>query len=141
MNPQNLPARLKDGARIGLCSLAVAQMSFGAALASVADSASGATRTPIQHVIVIIGENRSFDHVFATYLPKKGETINNLLSEGIVKLNGAGKAVPGPNWEKAHQLAATDKGSADPFLLSPPQEEFPSDQLSAPLVGGPKVSW
>jgi phospholipase C len=53
-----------------------------------------------------------------------------------VKLDSAGKAVPGPNWEKAHQLAATDKGGADPFLLSPPKEEFPSDQLPAPLVGG-----
>ena len=27
------------------------------------------TASPIKHVIVIIGENRSFDHVFATYKP------------------------------------------------------------------------
>jgi len=33
------------------------------------------TNTPIQHVIVIIGENRTFDHVFATYRPKAGETV------------------------------------------------------------------
>ena len=26
-------------------------------------------RTPIEHVILIIGENRTFDHVFATYTP------------------------------------------------------------------------
>jgi phospholipase C len=33
-------------------------------------------RTPIKHVIVIIGENRSFDHVFATYVPNRpGETV------------------------------------------------------------------
>jgi phospholipase C len=25
------------------------------------------TETPIKHVIVILGENRTFDHVFATY--------------------------------------------------------------------------
>ena len=25
------------------------------------------TRTPIKHVIVIIGENRTFDHLFATW--------------------------------------------------------------------------
>ena len=39
------------------------------------------TSTPIKHVIVIIGENRSFDHVFATYEPvNKNEKILNLLS-------------------------------------------------------------
>ncbi len=48
---------------------------------------SPATTTPIQHVIVIVGENRSFDHVFATYIPKNGQTINNLLSEGIITLD------------------------------------------------------
>jgi phospholipase C len=141
MNSQNFPARMLGAARIGLCSLALVQLSLGAALASAADGRNGSTRTPIKHVIVIIGENRSFDHVFATYVPKKGETVNNLLSEGIVALNGNKKAVPGPNWEKAHQFAATDKGSAEEFLLNPPKEEFPSDELPAPLVGGPKVSY
>src|SRR5215468_10514897 len=46
------------------------------------------TVTPIKHVIVIVGENRSFDHLFATYVPKPGETVNNLLSEEIVKADG-----------------------------------------------------
>ena len=27
------------------------------------------TATPIKHVIIIVGENRSFDHLFATYIP------------------------------------------------------------------------
>ena len=49
------------------------------------NSRGGATATPIKHVIIIIGENRSFDHVFATYEPKSGQTVWNLLSEGIVK--------------------------------------------------------
>ena len=39
--------------------------------------------SPIQHVIVIVGENRSFDHLFATYVPQSGEAVNNLLSEQI----------------------------------------------------------
>jgi phospholipase C len=30
------------------------------------DDRSSVTRTPIKHVILIIGENRTFDHVFAT---------------------------------------------------------------------------
>jgi phospholipase C len=40
------------------------------------------TATPIKHVIVLIGENRTFDHLFATYVPRKGERVSNLLSKG-----------------------------------------------------------
>ncbi len=47
------------------------------------------TSTPIKHVIVIYGENRSFDHLYATYQPKNGETVNNLLSQGIVNTDGS----------------------------------------------------
>src|SRR5580698_10122933 len=46
--------------------------------------------TPIQHVIVIIGENRSFDHVYGNYVPKSGQTVSNLLSKGIVSSSGYG---------------------------------------------------
>ena len=62
------------------------------------------TTTPIKHVIVIYGENRSFDHLYATYQPKTGETVNNLLSEGIVNADGT----PGPNSRQATQYQATD---------------------------------
>jgi phospholipase C len=106
----------------------------------VNDAESNETRTPIKHVIVIIGENRSFDHVFATYVPKEGQHVLNLLSEGIVKLDASKRAIPGPNWEKAHQLAAADMGGSDAFLLSPPKQLFPNDQLPAPLSGGPSGS-
>ncbi|HTA65368.1 MAG TPA: alkaline phosphatase family protein [Xanthomonadaceae bacterium] len=61
-------------------------------------------QTPIQHVILIIGENRTFDHVFATYTPPAGQTVNNLLSEGIV--TAAGKA--GANVALAKQWQASD---------------------------------
>src|ERR1700685_2029557 len=53
-----------------------------------AQTAAPATTTPIKHVIVIIGENRTFDHVYATYKPKEGETISNLRSKGIGNLAG-----------------------------------------------------
>jgi phospholipase C len=33
-------------------------------------------------VVVIVGENRSFDHLFATYVPRRGETVWNVLSKG-----------------------------------------------------------
>src|ERR1700749_1291753 len=52
------------------------------------------TTTPIKHVIVIVGENRSFDNVYATYQPKKGQEVWNLLSQGIVNADGT----PGPNF-------------------------------------------
>jgi phospholipase C len=97
------------------------------------------TQSPIKHVIVIIGENRSFDHVFATYVPKQpGERVDNLLSKGIVALDASKDAIPGPNFNKASQLAAQDTGTSDAFLLSPPKQQFPNNQLPAPLVGGPK---
>src|SRR5215471_3604719 len=63
-----------------------------------------ATTTPIKHVIIIVGENRSFDHLFATYVPKhKNEQVLNLLSEGIVNADGS----PGPNFAKAQQYKIT----------------------------------
>ena len=31
------------------------------------------TASPIKHVIIIVGENRSFDHLFATYVPKSDD--------------------------------------------------------------------
>src|SRR6201995_2201318 len=71
------------------------------------------TVSPIKHVIVIIGENRTFDHVFATYTPQAGQTVNNLLSEGIVHADGSA----GPNYAKAAQNQASDTTT---YQLSPP---------------------
>jgi phospholipase C len=61
------------------------------------------TDSPIKHVIVIMGENRTFDHVFATYEPREGEHVDNLLSKGIIKEDGS----PGPNYAKAKQFSTT----------------------------------
>ena len=67
---------------------------------------SDITVTPIKHVILLIGENRTFDHVYATYTPPKGQSVNNLLSEGIVKADGT----PGPHASLARQWQATQTG-------------------------------
>jgi phospholipase C len=141
LRSNQLAARMARAARLGLCSLALAQLSLGATLASAAASNDPHTSTPIKHVIVIIGENRSFDHVFATYVPQGGDTVDNLLSRGIVRLDPNKNAVPGPDFSSAQQLAATDQGTRDTFLLNPPKEQFPSNQLPAPLVNGPTVSY
>jgi phospholipase C len=123
--------------RTGLAAVALFQFSIGASLANAAVLfPRHKTRTPIKHVIVIIGENRSFDHVFATYVPHGGEQIWNLLSEGIVNSDGT----PGPNFYKAEQHAAQDPAS-DAFLLNPAKTQFPSGVLPAPLVGGPIDSY
>jgi acid phosphatase len=75
-----------------------------AALAAAGAGDSAPTTTPIKHVIVIIGENHTFDNIFATYKPPPGQTIWNLRSEGIVNANGT----PGPNFSTATQLTATN---------------------------------
>jgi phospholipase C len=127
--------------RVGLAGVAVFQFAIAAPFANAASlpkpvkAADANTASPIKHVIVIIGENRSFDHVFATYVPKSGDTINNLLSEGIIQLDSNKNAVPGPNFNNAQQLFATD---SDTFLLNPPTQEYPNNILPAPLVGGPE---
>jgi phospholipase C len=70
------------------------------------------TTTPIKRVIVIYGENRSFDHLYATYQPKAGETVNNLLAEDIINADGT----PGTNSAQATQYRATD---TDTFHIAP----------------------
>src|SRR5436853_7635414 len=60
------------------------------------------TATPIEHLIVVVGENRSFDNLFGTYRPKSGAAVRNLLSAGIVNLDGS----PGPNFANAAQRRA-----------------------------------
>ena len=133
MDFKKLGSQTLAGLGMGLSSLALLQLSCGMTLA--ATSADTTTRSPIKHVIVIIGENRSFDHVFATYVPKKGEKVWNLLSEGIINKDGK----PGPNFAKAEQLQGY--ATHDAFLLSPDKEYFPEQHLPAPLVGGPKDSY
>ncbi|MBV9364338.1 MAG: alkaline phosphatase family protein [Solirubrobacterales bacterium] len=64
----------------------------------------GRTATPIKHVIVIIGENHTFDNVFATYRSPDHQRVLNLLSERIVTASGA----PGPAAARAAQQTATD---------------------------------
>lgn len=139
MNVKRLGTKVFNGLRKSLAVIALLQFSIGVPMASANDKREqnqkrSDTTSPIKHVIVIIGENRSFDHVFATYKPKHGEFVWNLLSEGIVKDDGT----PGPNFSKAQQLSAKDGGN-DPFLLSPKKSQFPNDVMPAPLAGGPKV--
>jgi phospholipase C len=72
------------------------------------ESDASATRSPIKHVIVVIGENRSFDHLFGVYKPKgEDQTISNLLSKRIVNADGT----PGPNYKLAQQYSVAAQPS------------------------------
>ncbi len=86
MSLKNVLNHCWDGLRVSFVAVLAAQLGLGGAFAIIAQAREkGSMRTPIKHVIVIIGENRTFDHVFVTYKPKKGESANNLLSEAIIK--------------------------------------------------------
>ena len=74
--------------------------------------AGNAPKTPIHHLIIIVGENHSFDNLFATYQPRNGQQVANLLSKGIVDLNGA----PGPKACQARQWQALEK---DRYSITP----------------------
>jgi len=78
-------------------------------------SATNETASPIKHVIIVVGENRSFDHLFATYVPlHPQEGIHNLLSEQIVTASGA----PGPLFSKAHQYRISAAPNGGSFFIS-----------------------
>jgi phospholipase C len=88
------------------------------------------TATPIKHVIVVIGENRTFDHVYGTYVPKSGDSILNLLSEHIVRWDGS----PGRNFAAAKQF--TTSGQTSYFIGVTKKNKTPYTTLPAPTLGG-----
>jgi phospholipase C len=93
------------------------------------------TASPIKHVIIIVGENRSFDHLFATYVPNnKHERVLNLLSEGIIKADGS----PGPNFAKGHQfkIIAPPNGSGNFFISADASSKFLYQTLPPPDLAG-----
>jgi phospholipase C len=113
---RQLNKRLRDQAVVTAATMSL--VGVGTAHSADTDDLFGPGRndrhtvTPIKHVIVIMGENRTFDHIFATYVPPAGEHVDNLLSKGIINKDGS----KGPNYAKAAQNAATD---TSPYLISP----------------------
>ena len=100
--------------RVASCLGVVTLLLQTASPVYAAPPAGGETATPIKHFIVIIGENRTFDHVFATYKPIHGESVSNLLSKGIVKEDGT----PGKNFALGAQSSAVDH---ETYKMSPPK--------------------
>jgi phospholipase C len=117
------PSLLKFARKLiaGVSATALMVLPLGSAFAQSATQHVSAeqipTATPIKHFIFIIGENRSFDNVYATYQPKNGQTIWNLLSRGIVNQDGT----PGPNFAEGMQSRVTTNNSGMFFLSPSPQ--------------------
>lgn len=86
------------------------------------------TTTPIEHVIVLVGENRTFDNLYGVYQPKKKQTISNLWSKGIVEADGS----PGPNYHLAAQKTAENVTAYTPT----PTVKTPYASLPQPYAAG-----
>src|ERR1039457_2503402 len=111
MSFSNYLAKARQHVVVGTSVLALVA-NLGAPVPAAAQQTH--TKSPVKHVIVIIGENRTFDHVFATYKPKSGESVSNLLSKGIVNADGT----QGPNFPLAYQSSAVDS-KPETFLMNP----------------------
>ena len=120
--------------------------SFAAPPQSTSNTASGstpATTTPIQHIVVIFGENVSFDHYFGTYPIAEnnpGETpfkyvpstiaghnaTNNLITtldptKNFIELNHGNLIKDNPNSPTGSGAAYNGASAAAPFRLAPSQ--------------------
>jgi phospholipase C len=132
--PSGFLAHLKQS----LAMLMVLQLFVGAPISALAEdngrqsAPDTSTATPIKHVIVIIGENRSFDHVFATYKPKHGAMISNLLSKGIIDDKGR----PGPNFALASQVSAVNTAQ---YSINPTGKAIFNPLPPMMTDGAPKV--
>lgn len=98
-----------------------------AAVASALALSNGPTTTPIQHLIVVVGENQTFDGLFGGYVPPSGQTVKNLLSQGIINADGS----PGPNFSLAQQNQGVTQTAytlqptrSTPYSVLPQPEEI-----------------
>ncbi len=123
--------------RIAVVGATIFQFSLGGMFAPSLQAQETKTTSPIKHVVIIVGENRTFDHVFATYKPTRGQTVDNLLSRNIITDKGA----PGTNFSQAAQFQADDFHQ-DKYQISPEKDAqdvvYPT--LPPPLTGGPSTS-
>ncbi|MEV5511019.1 phospholipase C [Streptomyces orinoci] len=145
-----------NGSRTGAVLAALAVL--GATALAPADAPAeipARTTTPVKHLVVIFGENVSFDHYFATY-PRAANTdgtpfvprattpveIDNLRTAGLLVRNpnqypprrlGAGQAMTcDQNHSYGPEQYAAHGGAADRYV-----QNTGSGRCSAPLFGEP----
>ncbi len=141
----------RAGALTGAAALTVF---CGASAASATPHHSAGTATPIKHVVVIFGENISFDHYFATYPNATNENgtpfkaskhtpkVDNLANAGLLTKNpnqylpkrlGPDQAVTcDQNHAYTPEQYAYNGGTADKFV-----ENTDSGKCSGNLYGEP----
>ena len=104
--------------KFAACASATALSAMGLAAAVQAaepDASVDAikTATPIKHVIIIVGENRSFDHVFATYVPKnRGKFETSCPRKSSTPMALPGRGLPRRISTRSPQRRMTDTFSA-----------------------------
>src|ERR1700740_2597878 len=131
MSLRQFVSKSVHGLRVSLAAVTVLQLSLGGPLATPLQAQPNTpTRTPIKHVIVLIGENRTFDHLFATYVPKGRDSVKNLLSEGVINADGT----PGKHFSKAAQFQAVAPFRTEFFISLNPDEKAPYQTLPAPTL-------
>jgi phospholipase C len=129
MNTRSRLAEWRQRALVGASLFALLSNSFNA-FGETKSAEAITTATPIKHVIVLIGENRTFDHLFGTYVPHSGQTISNLLSKGIIKSDGT----PGPNFALAQQFEATKPFQTEYFVSLSADQKKPFSKLPEPTL-------
>jgi len=132
MSSSKVLTKVREHFTVGTSLLALL-VNMGAPATAGAQSTPPSPITPIQHVIVIIGENRSFDHVYGTYQPVGNQNVSNLVSKGIV--TGSGK--PGPNYKLSLQNSALD---ATTFEISPGEKLAYNPLPAAGTAGAPTAA-
>jgi len=131
MSLQQIVSKSLHGLRTGFIAVTVFQFSLGGPLAgSPQAQEKKSTSTPIKHLIVLIGENRTFDHVFATYVPKSEDSVSNLLSKGIITADGT----PGPHFSKAAQFQAIAPFKTEYFISLDKDDKAPYQTLPEPTL-------
>jgi len=135
MSLKSLVSRSLQYLRTGCVTFVALQFSLGGPLAvSLQAHDHGKdevhTKTPIKHVVVLIGENRTFDHLFATYVPKSHDSVSNLLSKHIIKADGS----PGANFAQAAQFQATPPFKSQFFISLDASEKAPYRILPEPTL-------
>lgn len=98
--------------------------SVSIAVMSAASQAQVKATTPVEHLIVIIGENMSFDTMFAAYKAPPGQVVANLLSKEIINEDGT----PGPNYVQAVQRVPRTDGTYEVVY----SEGKPYDKIPRP---------
>lgn len=130
------PAALMAGAMVG--AQMIAPFAYADHGHGENDRNGPRTATPIKHLIVLIGENRTFDHTFATYTSRSGDRVGNLLAKGIVNQNGA----PGANASNAAQFSVNTPFPTDShyFISASAANKTAYATLPTPeLNGAPNV--